>query len=200
MLAGLEEIRQRRRSTYLRLTSKRVDQGLFHMPQEAEAREKLRKQVLAGAYRLIDHSRADDYRPGENALHLMATGAMIPEAVEASRRLAEEGVYANVINVTGPGPLYRRFQSEVELAMHAESPDERFMAGVIADDERGLPVVTVADGHPHSLAWIGGALGTTVLPLGVSEFGQSGDRFALYREYEIDVESIMAACFAALEQ
>ena len=40
---------------------------------------------------------------------------------------------------------------------------------------------------------------TRVLPLGVTGFGQSGTPDDLYREYEIDVESIMAACFGALE-
>jgi pyruvate dehydrogenase E1 component len=60
-------------------------------------------------------------------------------------------------------------------------------------------VVTVADGHPHSLAWIGGALDTSTFPLGVTGFGQSGSRDDLYREYEIDAGSIMAACFGALE-
>jgi pyruvate dehydrogenase E1 component len=59
--------------------------------------------------------------------------------------------------------------------------------------------VTVADGHPHSLAWLGGALGTTVTPLGVTEFGQSGSRTELYKEYAIDVDSIIAACFTALD-
>jgi pyruvate dehydrogenase E1 component len=60
-------------------------------------------------------------------------------------------------------------------------------------------VVTVIDGHPHSLAWIGSALKTATLPLGVSEFGQSGTRAELYKEYKIDTDSIIAACLAALE-
>ena len=39
---------------------------------------------------------------------------------------------------------------------------------------------------------------TTTLPLGVMDFGQSGSPEELYGEYEIDVDSIMAACFGAL--
>ena len=35
-------------------------------------------------------------------------------------------------------------------------------------------------------------------PLGVTRFGQSGNPDDLYREYEIDSDSIMAASFAAL--
>ena len=124
---------------------------------------------------------------------------MVPEAVEASDALLEEGICANVINVTGPGPLYRRFQECVQAAMNSEPAIEGFMADVIPLDDRNVPIVTLVDAHPHSLAWIGGALNAPVLPLGVSEFGQSGSRSELYEEYHIDVSSIMAACFGALE-
>ena len=58
--------------------------------------------------------------------------------------------------------------------------------------------VTVIDGHPHSLAWLGAALKTTTFPLGVSEYGQSGDYMDLYKEYGIDSGSIAAACFGSL--
>ena len=63
----------------------------------------------------------------------------------------------------------------------------------------GAPVVTIADAHPHSLAWIGSALGSKTIPLGVDEWGQSGNREDLYREYGTDSESIINACFAALD-
>ena len=52
MLSALEQIRQRRRSSYLRLTSKRVDQSLLTLPDDPEEREQLRIRVLRGAYRL----------------------------------------------------------------------------------------------------------------------------------------------------
>ena len=104
MLAAMEQIRQRSRSTYLRLTSKRVDQGLLKVPEDPEARRRLRQQVLNGAYRLIDRSDSPGYDPDENVVHIMASGAMIPEAVAASNALRDEGIFANVVNVTGPGP------------------------------------------------------------------------------------------------
>jgi pyruvate dehydrogenase E1 component len=123
---------------------------------------------------------------------------MVSEAVEASQGLVREGVLANVINVTGPGPLYERFQESVRSVTAGEGPSS-FMADVVPPSDRAAPAVTVVDGHPHSLAWVGGALGTATFPLGVAEFGQSGARPDLYREYGIDVESIMATCFGALE-
>ena len=198
MLNALEQVRQRSRSSYLRLTSKRVDQALFPLPDDPVERERLRIRVLQGAYPLVSRSSEEGYRPGDNVVHIMTCGAMIPEAVAASEELLREGVYANIINITGLGPLYRTYQDGVRSAVGGNAT-EPFMSDVIPPKERTAPIVTVADAHPHSLAWLGGALGTKTIPLGVTEFGQSGDRSELYREYGIDVDSIIAACFTALE-
>ena len=154
--------------------------------------------MLSGAYRLVDRSREPGYGQGYNVVNIMACGAMVPEAVEASKRLLEEGIFANVINVTGPGPLYRRFQHSVTAAMRSGRRPPPFLADLISVGERTAPIVTVLDGHPHSLAWIGAAMKTATFPLGVTRYGQSGNMADLYREYEIDVSSIMAACFGAL--
>ena len=79
MLDALENIRTRKHSTYLRLTSKRVDQEIFSVPEDDPiARERLRRQVLEGAYRLVDRSQESDYQPGVNVVHIMACGAMVP--------------------------------------------------------------------------------------------------------------------------
>ena len=198
ILSALEMIRLRRESTYLRLTSKRVDQGLLQLPSSPEAMERLRKQAIDGAYRLTDRSGEADYRPGVNVVHVFACGAIVPEAVEASKQLLEEGIYVNVISVTGPGRLYERFQDCVSAAIHATPAAEPFLDDVIAPDERTAPVVTVVDGHPHTLAWVGAAMNTKTFPLGVTSYGQSGSPPELYREYGIDASSIMAACFGAL--
>ena len=198
VLSALEKIRTRTESTYLRLSTKKIDQNLFINPEDPDNEEILRNQVLAGAYRLLDRSHSPGYRPNHNVVHIFVSGAMAPDAIEASNQLEGEGVLANVINVTGPGPLYRNFQEYVRRVMSAQ-PTQPFLGDVIAEAERIAPVVTVLDGHPHTLAWLGGALGTTVFPLGVDKFGQSGNTPDLYKEYEIDATSIMAACFGALE-
>ena len=198
ILSALERVRLREESTYLRLTNKRVDQGLFKSPSEPGALERLRQQVLAGAYKLVDQSQEHGYGRGYDVVNIMACGVTVPEAVEASRLLLEEGVFANVINVTGPGPLYRRFQESVRTTMREGSTSAPFLADVISVGDRSAPIVTVVDGHPHSLAWIGAAMKTATFPLGVARFGQSGSPSDLYREYEIDVSSIMAACYGVL--
>jgi pyruvate dehydrogenase E1 component len=198
ILSAMERIRLRQESTYLRLTSKRVDQDLFKPPSDPAGLERLRRQVIAGAYRQVDRSGEPGYGRDWTVVNIMSCGAMVPEAIEASRQLLDEGVFANVINVTGPGALYRRFQDSVRAVMKSGREAAPFMADIIPVAERSAPIVTVIDGHPHSLAWIGGAMKTATFPLGVSGYGQSGSPEELYREYEIDVSSIMAACFGAL--
>ncbi len=198
MLSALEAVRNRTECTYLRLTSKRVDQGIMKVPAEPARRDALRRQVLSGAYRLVDRRSSPGYAPGENVVHIMASGAIVPEAVEASRLLSEEGVYANVISVTGPGPLYRRYQAAVKASDGIKRELTGFLTDVIPLND-DVPVVTVVDGHPHSLAWLGSALNTPSYPLGVSDYGQSGSMRDLYREYGIDADSIMNACYSVLD-
>ena len=72
------------------------------------------------------------------------------------------------------------------------------MPDLLTPTERKAPVVTVIDGHSHSLSWIGSAIGTQCYPLGVNDFGQSGDTNDLYKEYGLDAGSISAACYGAL--
>ena len=200
LMAGLENIRTRNGSTYLRLTSKPVDQSLLSVPPDAGAREGLREQVIRGAYRLVGRSAEAGYQPGKNAVHIFAVGAMVPEAVAASRLLAERGIFANVFNVTGAGPLYREFQNARHAAISGAAQPSHLLDELVPAAERKVPVVTVVDGHPHNLAWIGAALNAPTCPLGVVGFGQSGTIPDLYREYKIDAASICAACVQALKQ
>ena len=198
LLAGLENIRARSRSTYLRLTSKPADQALLSVPTDAGAREQLRQQVIRGAYRLVDRRGEVGYQPGKNAVHIFACGAMMTEAIAASRQLKDKGVFANVFNVTGAGPLYREFQNALHSALSGGTPAAHLLEELVPPVERKSPVVTVVDGHPHSLAWIGAALQSPTFPLGVVGFGQSGTVADLYQEYKIDAANIQAACMQAI--
>ena len=57
-------------------------------------------------------------------------------------------------------------------------------------------LVTIIDGAPGALSWLGGVCGQRVAPLGVEHFGQSGDLPDLYRTYRLDAEAIVEAMAA----
>jgi pyruvate dehydrogenase E1 component len=59
--------------------------------------------------------------------------------------------------------------------------------------ERAAPMVTVLDGHPHTLAFLAGVNQVRAAHLGVTAFGQSGDLDRVYRYHHIDTGSIVAA-------
>jgi pyruvate dehydrogenase E1 component len=115
-------------------------------------------------------------------VHIFAAGVMVPEALAASRALGDEGTFANVFVVTSPDRLYRGLTTP-----------RPYLEELVGPDEEDVPVVSVLDGHPHTLAFIGSALGVTQLPLGVADFGQSGTREDLYRHYAIDAPAIARA-------
>jgi pyruvate dehydrogenase E1 component len=75
----------------------------------------------------------------------------------------------------------------------ARSEIEELLAPLAADAN----LVTVVDGHPATLSWLGAVRGHKVRALGVEHFGQSGDLPDLYRHYRIDVDAILDACAAA---
>ncbi|MGI8551796.1 MAG: transketolase-like TK C-terminal-containing protein, partial [Dehalococcoidia bacterium] len=187
-------------SYYLRLTTRPLDQALFPTPQSPAAQAVRRRQVVDGGYRLRESRTRPDYRPGENVVNLFASGAVVPEALAAADALLDEGIYANLINVTSADLLYRRQQQALWAAINAgRGGAAAAFEELVSLDERRAPVVTVLDGHPHTLARLGGALGCRCLPLGVTEFGQSGTRADLYNEFRLSPEAILDACLIALE-
>jgi pyruvate dehydrogenase E1 component len=181
LLAGLRAVAERRESLYLRLSTAPVDQRLAPPPSEAQ-----KAAVLAGGYRLIDGRRAEGWTP-ERAVNLFATGVMVPEALSAASRLAEQEAFASVFVVTSPDRLYR--------GLRGPRP---YIETLVAADEEDVPIVSVLDGHSHALAFLGGALAVSQLALGVDSFGQSGTRPDLYRHYGIDSQAIVSAATTLL--
>jgi pyruvate dehydrogenase E1 component len=64
---------------------------------------------------------------------------------------------------------------------------------------RRAPLVTVLDGHPHALSFLGALSSGQIACLGVNDFGQSGDVQDLYRHFGIDAEEIAGAAFDLIE-
>ena len=183
------------RSTYLRLSTKPVEQELFRPALERLGANELRRQVLAGGYRLVDWRQADPAGLKERLVHLATTGAMIPEAVEAAATLRHRGVAVNVLNLTSPRRLFEAWRTR-EVYQSEASPFD----WLIPAHERYAPIVTVHDGASHALAWLGSVYGAMVIPLGVDNFGQSGTRADLYRHFGIDAQEIVEAALAGLNR
>ena len=118
---------------------------------------------------------------------------MVPEAVEAAEYLEREGVAARVIHLVSPRRAREDWMAHREDGRHA-------LAGLIPPSQRAAPIVTVQDGAAGALEWVGGVFGQPTTPLGVCHFGQSGSRQDLYRCMNIDVESIAAAAFDAVDR
>jgi pyruvate dehydrogenase E1 component len=158
-------------AAYFRLSTRPIDQALAG---EAVARE----DVLAGGYRL---------RPADGAsVTIAAMGAVMPEALAAA-----EEIGAEVVCITSADLLFRAFQARAGLGDGDPAILERIFPVA-------RPLVTVLDGHPHTLSFLGGVHGVPVACLGPQRFGQSGDIGELYEHHQIDAESILGAALDLL--
>ena len=192
--------RARGHSTYLRLSTKPVDQGLMTEAMDRLGEEAIRTQTLAGGYRIID--RTDGGRDANHdVVNIFSGGIMVAEAMAASERLLEEGVRANVINTTSIDSLYKQVTSaRAEMLANARrDQDLGHLETLIPKTERRAPIVSVIDGASHSMSFLGSVYGVPVVPLGVDEFGQSGSREALYRKTGISTDDIINASMLALD-
>jgi pyruvate dehydrogenase E1 component len=182
-------------SVYLRLSTKPVDQQPFAGVAAARGEEALRADVVAGGFRLRDG------RPAEDRVLLATCGALVPETLAAAELLAaEEEVEATVLCLSSPDLLYHDWRrSRAAPVLDGATAGRCHLDTLVRPDERGLPVVTVIDGSSHALAWLGSALGTRCVPLGVDRFGQVGSQPELYAEYGISTDAIVTAALAALE-
>jgi pyruvate dehydrogenase E1 component len=113
---------------------------------------------------------------------------MVPQALDAAERLDSMGFAADVVCVTSPGLLFHAAQARRGLA-EAES----WILDVVFPRQRAAAMVTVLDGHPHTLAFLAGINRVPAAHLGVSAFGQAGDLDSVYRYHHIDTESIVGA-------
>jgi pyruvate dehydrogenase E1 component len=186
-------------SYYFRLTTRSLDQQPFQAARDRLGDAVLRRQVLAGAYRLVDAAPPADGTP---MVHLAGCGAVLPEVLAAAAELGEEGIAANVVDVTSADRLYRAWQRTLRQGVRTATVPSipgalrsAFLGRAFADR---APIVTVHDAASHTLSWLGSALGVPAVSLGVDGFGQSGSVSDLYRAHDLDSGSIVNAALAAL--
>ncbi len=185
-------------STYLRLSTRPIDQTAFSATRDRLGPDELRRQVLAGGYRLREGDAA--LRSG---LVLVTSGAMIPEAMAAADELEDEGLSVTVIVASSADRLYRGWQRAARTAVDelgaGRGPAAHHLESLITAAERHRPVVSVQDAASHSLAWVGSALGARQIPLGVDRFGESGQIADLHDVTGISTAHIVNAGILATE-
>jgi pyruvate dehydrogenase E1 component len=170
-------------SVYLRLTTRPIEQIKRTITPE------LRQDIIDGAYWLR--------RPGPNCQVVVAyTGAVAPEAIQAVGLMGEDRRDIGLLAVTSADRLNAGWSAAQRMREAgrpaAISHIERLLAAVPSH----CGIVTVHDGHPATLAWLGAVHGHRVRALGVEHFGQTGSIPDLYRHYGIDAEAIIAAAEA----
>lgn len=171
-------------SVYLRLTTRTIEQ-----PQRALG-VNLQNAIVEGAYWLR--------QPGPNAEVIIAyAGTVAPEAIEATGFIGESRRDVGLLAVTSADRLHagwtaarqsRRDRRGVQHLSHIEK--------LLAPVPRDCGIVTVIDGHPAALGWLGSVRGHRVEALGVTHFGQTGSIDQLYRHYGIDANAIIDAAEA----
>jgi pyruvate dehydrogenase E1 component len=170
-------------SVYLRLSTRVLDQ-----PQRT-IDEALARSIVDGAYWMR--------RPGPNAqIVIVYTGAVAPEAIEAVGLMAEDRRDVGLLAVTSADRLNAGWTAASRARerglIHARSHIERLLGEVPPH----CALVTVLDGHPATLAWLGSVVGHRTRSLGVEHFGETGTIPDLYRRDGIDAQGIIAAAQA----
>ncbi len=170
-------------SAYLRLSTRPQEQPLRDMDAG------LADDVVNGGYWMR--------KPGPNAeVVVVYQGAVAPEAVAAVARLAGLRRDVGLLAITSADRLNAGWTA-AERAREAgitgaQSHVERLLAAV----PRDAGIVTVIDGHPATLAWLGAVRGHRLRSLGVEHFGQTGTIADLYGHFGIDTAGIVRAALA----
>jgi pyruvate dehydrogenase E1 component len=174
-------------SAYFRLTTRPLDQVLAAVPSDPAGRAERRRQSLGGGYRLRTADRVPD-------VTLVGVGAVMTEVVAAGDELVSAGVACDVVCLTSADHVFRALQARQGLAA-----GEAWILDVLFPRDRTAPIITVMDGHPHTLSFLSAIGGPPISCLGVDDFGQSGDVQDLYRHFGIDTDTIVGAAIDLLE-
>jgi pyruvate dehydrogenase E1 component len=172
-------------SVYLRLSTRAIDQ-----PQ---------RTMTAGLAADIIHGGYWMRPPGPNARAVIAyMGAVAPEAIAAAGLLAENHRDVGVLAITSADRLNAGWTAAERARQRGRHGAMSHVERLLAPLGRDCGLVTVVDGHPATLAWLGGVAGHRVKSLGVEHFGQTGTIADLYRHHGIDTNAILHAAQALL--
>ena len=168
-------------SVYLRLSTRALAQP-DRLLSPADKRS-----ILDGGYWLKQPEPGTD-------MAIAFTGVMAPEAMEAWQQITEEHPGAGLLAITSADRLNAGWNSAQKARQLGQFDAVSHVETLLAPLARQAGLVTVIDGHPATLAWLGSVRGQRTESLGVEHFGQSADSIDLYEIYRINAEAIVEAC------
>jgi pyruvate dehydrogenase E1 component len=167
-------------SVYLRLSTRSIEQ--IQRPMTAD----LEGDILAGGYWLR--------RPGPNPdCVIIAMGAILPEAITAVGQLGAGFRDIGLLVVTSADRLNAGWSAAERARQRGETAEPSHVEKLLGPLPSHCGLVSVLDGHPATLGWMGGVMGHRMAALGVEHFGQTGSLPDLYRTYRIDAQAIVEA-------
>jgi len=167
-------------SVYLRLSTRTLNQPARTMTPALE------HDIIEGAYWVR--------RPGPNAeVVVVYSGVVAPEAIEAVGLMAEDRRDIGLLAVTSADRLSAGWNASARARERGLSRARSHVEKLLAEVPRECGLVTVLDGHPATLGWLGSVAGHRTRALGVEHFGQTGTIADLYRHHGIDANAIVAA-------
>ena len=171
-------------SVYLRLSTRPLEQPVRAMTDE------LANDIIQGAYWMRP--------PTPNTSVMIAyQGVIAPEAIAAAGLLAEDRRDVALLAVTSADRLNAGTQAAERARQRGNAAAASHIERMLAKLDRNCGIVTVVDGHPLTLSWLGSVQGHRVKALGVEHFGQTGTIADLYHHYNIDTNAIVHAAQAA---
>lgn len=165
-------------SVYLRLSTKPLEQP------GKRADEDFRQGAIDGAYWLR--------KPGPNCSVVIAyQGAVADEAIAAAGMIGEVRRDVGVLAVTSADRLNAGWTAAQRERARGNPAALSHIERLLGDLPDHCTLVTVIDGHPATLAWLGAVAGHKTIPHGVEHFGQTGTIGDLSRHFRIDREAIV---------
>ena len=113
-------------------------------------------------------------------------GAVAPEAIAAAGLLAQHRRDVGVLAVTSADRLNAGWTAAQRARADGDQSAISQVERLMADVPRDCLLVTVIDGHPATLAWLGAVAGHRTVSHGVEHFGQTGTIGDLYRHFGLD--------------
>jgi pyruvate dehydrogenase E1 component len=167
-------------AVYLRLSTRTIAQP------EREMTPQFKQSIIDGAYWIVE--------PGAKADVVIAyTGAVAPDAIAAAHDLETSGLTVAILAITSADRLFSGWTRALHARRQNRSMALSHIEHILTGLDRACRIITVLDGHPATLAWLGGVQGHRTESLGVEKFGETGSITDLYRCNGIDAGSISAA-------